>query len=191
MEQQSSEQGTSIKCGTIREQYGIQRAEVALQTVQKINSDPSLLPNITLGINIRDSCWYAPVALKQSLKFIPGLDPNSRRTTIGVIGPGSSANTIQVQNLLQLFDVPQIGYSATSKDLSDKSRFGYFFRVVPSDYYQARVMVDLILEGGYNYVSAVHTEGNYGASGMKAFLALSESVGICTATQLTVPQHVN
>ena len=24
---------------------------------------------------------------------------------------------------------------------------------------QARVMVDLILEGGYNYVSAVHTEG--------------------------------
>ena len=42
---------------------------------------------------------------------------------------------------------------------SDKSRFGYFFRVVPSDYYQARVMVDLILEGGYNYVSAVHTEG--------------------------------
>ena len=33
--------------------------------------------------------------------------------------------------------------------------------------------------------------GNYGASGMKAFLALSESVGICTAVQLTVPQHVN
>ena len=61
--------------------------------------------------------------------------------------------------MLQLFDVPQIGYSATSKDLrlmiinleasslvsaftfSDKSRFGYFFRVVPSDYYQVRVPI--------------------------------------------------
>ena len=49
-------------------------------------------------------------------------------------------------------------------------------------------MVDLILEAGYNYVSAVHTEGNYGASGMKAFLDLSEEAGICTATELAVPQ---
>ena len=53
---------------------------------------------------------------------------------------------------------------------------------------KARVMVDLILEAGYNYVSAVHTEGNYGASGMKAFLDLSEEAGICTATELAVPQ---
>ena len=37
-------------------------------------------------------------------------------------------------------------------------------------------MVDLILKAGYNYVSAVHTEGSYGASGMKVFLDLSEQV---------------
>ena len=44
---------------------------------------------------------------------------------------------------------------------SDKSRFGYFFRVVPSDYNQARVLVDLILQAGWNYVSVVNTEGKF------------------------------
>lgn len=29
-----------------------------------------LLPNITLGVEIRDSCWYAPVALQQSIELI-------------------------------------------------------------------------------------------------------------------------
>ena len=55
-----------------------------------------------------------------------------------------SSVTIQVQNLLQLFSIPQIGYSATSPDLSDKTSYKYFLRVVPSDRYQAAAMLDLI-----------------------------------------------
>lgn len=44
-------------CGVIREQYGIHRVEAAFQTLDEINNNPHLLPNITLGIEIRDSCW--------------------------------------------------------------------------------------------------------------------------------------
>ena len=40
-------------CWTHREQYGIQRAEVAISTIHGINQNPNLLPNITLGISIR------------------------------------------------------------------------------------------------------------------------------------------
>ena len=36
-----------------REQYGVQRAEVAISTIHGINQNPNLLPNITLGISIR------------------------------------------------------------------------------------------------------------------------------------------
>lgn len=66
---------------------------------------------------------------------------------------------IQVQNLLQLFSIPQIGYSTTSKDLSDKARFSTFMRVVPSDYYQAQVMVDVVKEFNWTYVSVINTDG--------------------------------
>lgn len=45
-----------------------------------------------------------------------------KKPIVGLIGPGSSSVAIQVQNLLQLFNIPQIAYSATSVDLSDKVR---------------------------------------------------------------------
>lgn len=57
-------------CGKIWEQYGIQRLEATLKTIEKINADPDLLPNITLGVEIRDDCWYSPVALEQTIEFI-------------------------------------------------------------------------------------------------------------------------
>lgn len=169
------------KCGEIREQYGIQRVEAMFHTLDKINADPVLLPNITLGSEIRDSCWHSSVALEQSIEFIrdslisirddregggrclsdsqPQPPGRLRKPIAGVIGPGSSSVAIQVQNLLQLFDIPQIAYSATSIDLSDKTLYKYFLRVVPSDTLQARAMLDIVKRYNWTYVSAVHTEG--------------------------------
>ncbi|KAK8726660.1 hypothetical protein OTU49_009979, partial [Cherax quadricarinatus] len=60
----------TLTCGEIREQYGIQRVEAAFMAIDKINEDPRLLPNITLGVEIRDSCWYSSIALEQSIEFI-------------------------------------------------------------------------------------------------------------------------
>jgi len=90
----------------------------------------------------RDSCWHSAVALEQSIEFIRDTlvsndeEESQGRCTaeggtmllqgkkpiVGLIGPGSSSVAIQVQNLLQLFNIPQIAYSATSMDLSDKVR---------------------------------------------------------------------
>nr|XP_036877947.1 metabotropic glutamate receptor 1 [Manis javanica] len=191
------------KCGEIREQYGIQRVEAMFHTLDKINADPVLLPNITLGSEIRDSCWHSSVALEQSIEFIrdslisirddkDGLNRclpdgqslplgRTKKPIAGVIGPGSSSVAIQVQNLLQLFDIPQIAYSATSIDLSDKTLYKYFLRVVPSDTLQARAMLDIVKRYNWTYVSAVHTEGNYGESGMDAFKELAAQEGLCIA----------
>lgn len=174
------------KCGEVREQYGIQRVEAMFHTLDKINADPVLLPNITLGSEIRDSCWHSSVALEQSIEFIRDSlisirddrdggtrcvsdsqsQPQTRvkKPIAGVIGPGSSSVAIQVQNLLQLFDIPQIAYSATSIDLSDKTLYKYFLRVVPSDTLQARAMLDIVKRYNWTYVSAVHTEGRYEAA---------------------------
>ncbi|XP_010876824.1 metabotropic glutamate receptor 1b isoform X3 [Esox lucius] len=205
--QPSTEQVAERKCGEVREQYGIQRVEAMFHTLDRINSDPNLLPNITLGCEIRDSCWHSSVALEQSIEFIrdslisirdddnkdgtsrqwciegtPSSQlPTTKKPIAGVIGPGSSSVAIQVQNLLQLFNIPQIAYSATSIDLSDKTLFKYFLRVVPSDTLQARAILDIVKRYNWTYVSAVHTEGNYGESGMEAFKELASQEGLCIA----------
>lgn len=41
------------KCGAVREQYGIQRVEAMMHTLDRINADPNILPNISLGCEIR------------------------------------------------------------------------------------------------------------------------------------------
>uniref|UniRef100_A0A8C9VW65 Glutamate metabotropic receptor 1 n=1 Tax=Scleropages formosus TaxID=113540 RepID=A0A8C9VW65_SCLFO len=201
--QPSAEKVAERKCGEVREQYGIQRVEAMFHTLDRINSDPNLLPNISLGCEIRDSCWHSSVALEQSIEFIrdslistrdekdgskwcvdgapSNHPPASKKPIAGVIGPGSSSVAIQVQNLLQLFNIPQVAYSATSIDLSDKTLYKYFLRVVPSDTLQARAMLDIVKRYNWTYVSAVHTEGNYGESGMEAFKELAAQEGLCIA----------
>nr|XP_040037467.1 glutamate receptor, metabotropic 5a [Gasterosteus aculeatus aculeatus] len=189
------------KCGAVREQYGIQRVEAMMHTLDRINADPTILPNITLGCEIRDSCWHSAVALEQSIEFIRdtlvsneeeeshgrctaeagSMLLQAKKPIVGLIGPGSSSVAIQVQNLLQLFNIPQIAYSATSMDLSDKSLYKYFMRVVPSDMQQAKAMVDIVKKYNWSYVSAIHTEGNYGESGMEAFKDMAAKEGICIA----------
>nr|XP_057913160.1 metabotropic glutamate receptor 1 isoform X1 [Doryrhamphus excisus]XP_057913161.1 metabotropic glutamate receptor 1 isoform X1 [Doryrhamphus excisus] len=201
--QPSAEKVAERKCGDVREQYGIQRVEAMFHTLDRINADQNLLPNISLGCEIRDSCWHSSVALEQSIEFIrdslisirddkdgskwcvdgthSNQPPPTKKPIAGVIGPGSSSVAIQVQNLLQLFNIPQIAYSATSIDLSDKTLFKYFLRVVPSDTLQARAMLDIVQHYNWTYVSAVHTEGNYGESGMEAFKELASQEGLCIA----------
>ncbi|RWS25565.1 metabotropic glutamate receptor 7-like protein, partial [Leptotrombidium deliense] len=77
--------------------------------------------------------------------------------------------------------IPQISYASTSVELSDKSRFGFFSRVVPPDNFQAQVMVDIVKLLHWTYVSTVAEEGDYGEKGIEAFKTLASKEGICIA----------
>lgn len=78
--------------------------------------------------------------------------------------------------MLQLFNMPQVGYSATSRDLSNKNFFKYFLRVVPSDKLQAQVMIDLMLAYNWTYVTVAYTEGEFEANFLVLFLALAKRI---------------
>lgn len=58
-------------CGDVKEEKGIQRLEAMMFALDLINkNDPDLLPNITLGSLIIDSCSSDTYALEQSMEFV-------------------------------------------------------------------------------------------------------------------------
>ncbi|KAK5639566.1 hypothetical protein RI129_012058 [Pyrocoelia pectoralis] len=99
-----------------------------------------------------------------------------------VIGASFSVVSIMVANILRLFKIPQVSYASTSTELSDKSRFEYFSRVVPPDNFQAQAMIEIIKELDWKYVSTVAVEGEYGEKGIASFISYSVDAGICIAT---------
>lgn len=58
--------------------------------------------------------------------------------------------------------IPQISYASTSTELSDKSRFEYFSRVVPPDNFQAQAIAEIVKAFDWRYTSTVAVEGEYG-----------------------------
>lgn len=110
-----------VPCGEVKKEKGIHRMEAMLYALDQINSDPDLLPNITLGARILDTCSRDTYALEQSLTFVQALiqkDTSDVRCSNGeppiiakpervvaVIGASASSVSIMVANVLRLFAV--------------------------------------------------------------------------------------
>ncbi|CAB1314536.1 unnamed protein product [Coregonus sp. 'balchen'] len=106
-------------CGELKKEKGIHRLEAMLFALDRINNDHSLLPNITLGARILDTCSRDTHALEQSLTFVQALIEKDGtdvkclgggapiitkpERVVGVIGASSSSVSIMVANILRLF----------------------------------------------------------------------------------------
>ncbi|XP_076362946.1 metabotropic glutamate receptor 3-like [Tachypleus tridentatus] len=193
-------------CGDIKEEKGIQRLEAMLYALDQINKESLILPNVTLGAFILNTCSSDTYALEQSMEFVKaslttldasqyicedGRKPirNLQKPVVGVIGASSSSVSVMVANILRLFKIPQISYASTSTELSDKARFGYFSRVVPPDNFQAQAIVDVILKLRWNYVSTVAIDGDYGEKGIEYFKKLAQKSGICIAVSEKISRN--
>lgn len=85
----------------------------------------------------------------------------------------------------------QISYGATSDAFSDKETFPSFMRTVPSDRWQALAMVQLLNEFGWNWVSVVGSDDEYGQKGQQQFSSMANDASICVAYQGLIPVYNN
>lgn len=87
--------------------------------IEEINRNDKLLPNITLGYKIYDSCSTPHQALKATIELMGGekdalIQRETQRTgscqgsVLVVIGDGGSTQSLVVARFLGVFHVPQV-----------------------------------------------------------------------------------
>ncbi|KAK3101014.1 hypothetical protein FSP39_000269 [Pinctada imbricata] len=173
-------------CGSINPQDGIERVVAAMFALDSVNDRLEKETGFRLGMLAKDTCYSNDRALEESLQFaqsrfkdeskftysdqcyslLNGAAGNqTRNTVVGVIGPSTSEESMQVATLLKLFKLPQISYAATSPELSDKDVLPFFLRTVPSDYFQIQVIFSIMTRFKWSYFSMIHEDSNYGENG--------------------------
>ncbi|XP_056425685.1 uncharacterized protein LOC130367302 [Hyla sarda] len=151
-----------------------QSAQAVYFTVEEINKTPNLLPNITLGFQIFDSCVVLQRAVSGALQLLsghgealPNYRCNQKTTLAAAIGHYTSTYSILLAHILGLYRYPQISHYSTSSLLSDHIQFPSFFRTVPSDAFQSQGLAQLVLQFGWTWIGLVAIDNDYGQQGIQ------------------------
>ncbi|NXT65467.1 TS1R3 protein, partial [Chaetops frenatus] len=165
--------------------------------IDQINNSSSLLPGITLGYDMYDTCFEALVALQPSLLFLTrngtrGIGVLCNYTeyqprVTAVIGPHKSDLCLLTAKLFSSFLIPQISYGASSETLSNTELFPSFYRTVPSDKNLVEAVVLLLQQFGWNWVATLASDDEYGRGAQALFLSMAGTDNICIAFDGLIP----
>ena len=172
-------------CGDLKPQ-GLAYVEAVIYAIETINKDKSLLPNVTLGYDIMDSCDSPALANSLAFDFVTRNKATKlryevndtagsfqkyfgvlRKPIAAVIGTGDSSSSVVVASMLHIDDIPQVSPFATSEELS-LPYFKTFFRPVPPDGQQAKALADVVDYFKWKYVYVVGVDTSYGRYGVMA-----------------------
>nr|XP_057947327.1 G-protein coupled receptor family C group 6 member A-like [Doryrhamphus excisus] len=162
-----------VSCSHYNFQMFLQ-SQVMIYAIREVNERmPNLLPNITLGYHIYDTCGDVTFAIGATLRLVKDwlepqmclLPPNAHPNVMAVIGERFSEVSIAVSRVIAQSSVTQISYASTSELLSRKLKFPTFLRTISSDEYQTKAIVELVREFNWKTVAIIGSDDEYGKYG--------------------------
>uniref|UniRef100_A0A8C5C2H2 Olfactory receptor C family, r1 n=1 Tax=Gadus morhua TaxID=8049 RepID=A0A8C5C2H2_GADMO len=154
--------------------------------LEEINSNPSLLPGVRLSHRILDSCGRHPWALLGAFSLVGGdrstcnTMPVLRSSHVWLNQTWQRTAMILSRTLGPLF-IPMISYLASCPCLSDRQQYPNFFRTIPSDINQAKVMARLAIRFNWTWIGAVLSDNDYGRLAIQVFEEEIQESGVCVA----------
>ncbi|XP_035984777.1 extracellular calcium-sensing receptor-like [Fundulus heteroclitus] len=160
-------------------------AQTMIFAIEEINNRSSLLPNVSVGYKIFDSCASTLPTTRAGMGLMNGEERTFGKNCSGqssihaIIGTSESSTTIVMLQISGIFQIPVISHFATCACLSNRKEYPSFFRTIPSDYYQSRALAKLVKHFGWTWVGAVRSDNDYGNNGMATFIEAASQEGIC------------
>ncbi|XP_054586179.2 G-protein coupled receptor family C group 6 member A [Nothobranchius furzeri] len=168
-------------------------SQVMIHAIEEVNQcTPALLPNLTLGYDIYDTCGDVSLAIRATLQLMKNQsDPQSclvpesidsylpEPETKVLIGERSSEVSIAISRILALTSVTQISHASTSVVLSKRFKFPTFFRTVPSDEFQTMAIYELVNELNWKTVAIIGSDDEYGKYGSDGLQSIFDKNNIC------------
>ena len=197
--------GNNNYCGDILA-TNLGYAEAMVFAIESINKNNTLLPNVTLGFDLRDYCLRPAMAVETAYELVVKSDhrfslQNCTNSTefngseygglkgiTGVVGPMDSASAIMVSSLFEIAHIPSISPLATSVELS-VALYSHFYRTVAPDNWRASLLADIAQFFNWTYVGAVALDdsfGRYGIWGIEKEADTREN--LCIAFKKFVPR---
>ncbi|XP_062861026.1 extracellular calcium-sensing receptor-like [Trichomycterus rosablanca] len=163
-----------------------QYAQALIFAIEEINNSSSILPGVSLGYKIYDTCSSTAMGVKAALTLLNGNEdlvsdvPCTKPAQAqAIIGEAYSSVSMAIAKSIGPFSMPLISHYSTCECLSDKSKYPSFLRTIPSDYHQSRALAEMVKHFNWTWVGAIRRDDDYGNIGMAAFTKEAEQLGIC------------
>ncbi|XP_073522059.1 vomeronasal type-2 receptor 26-like [Phyllobates terribilis] len=154
--------------------------------IDEINKNPYILPNVTLGYHVTDSCNNEHKAVENVLQILSGpgdIVPNysclSNGKLVGVVGDQSSKTSLQIIEHLNVYGYTQISYGATNPLLSNKQMYPSFFQTLPSDQTQYLAIVKLLKHFDWTWIGIIASDDDGGHMQSQELIKQAEVNDIC------------
>uniref|UniRef100_K9J854 G-protein coupled receptors family 3 profile domain-containing protein n=1 Tax=Xenopus tropicalis TaxID=8364 RepID=K9J854_XENTR len=135
--------------------------------VDEINSDPDLLPNITLGYHIYDTCITVRRSAQGALWMLSGGQEITLNYHCHQEAPLAVTKRNNINFICLSTTSKQISYFASSPVLNNRDQFPSFFRTIPSDEFQMRGLAELVSSFDWTWVGLLANDDDYGQFGMQ------------------------